>query len=480
MGNLVNVPEVLTFRPAKNDYVVVPGQVFLRGGPTAQPFVGATRDRPARGQIWPRGEYTSDKAVGNNIPAPPGLVATVTVTPATATIFSGGSPSTVLLTATLLDGNGTPITAPVLWVSSDPSKATVSTTGLVTAVAAGSTTISAVSQGKVGTATITVIVTPPAVATVTVTPTPFGLAVGKTLQLSAFVFDGSGNVLTGRTVTWATSNSLVATVSASGLVTGVATGTVTITATSETIPGTASGTILPAPIVSDPLIYYPLDETSGTTVWNAGRLLDAQGRPFPLTATSESIIDAKKNKGRQLTAELGGLFTIPANEGGPAFAIMGGNSSWSVSLWMNRGLGTWFDTGGADRFMSVIGVDDIENNLVPYARMVPLAWRRIGTNPSRLVTEFDLSQTRDWGITSSTFPSGWNHVAVVNNIASNTLRCYLNGVEIGAVLAANVSAYASGRFKWYLQLTQGWGAVDEVYVFDRALTGAEVTTLASI
>lgn len=479
MGNLVNAPEVLTFRPAQNDYIVALGQAFLRGGPTAQPFVGATRDRPTRGQVWPRGEWTSDKAVGSNIPAPPGLVQTVTVTPATATIFSGGSPSTVQLTATLLDGNGNPMTASVLWLSSDPSKATVNSTGLVTAVAAGSTTISAISQGKVGTASITVIVTPPAVATVTVTPTPFGLAVGKTLQLVATTKDGSGNVLTGRTVTWATSNGSVATVNSSGLVTGVAAGTVTITATSETIDGTAAGTILPAPAVSDPLLYYPLDEASGTTVWNAGRLLDAQGRPFPLTATSESIIDAKKNKGRQLTADTGGLFTIPANEFGPAFAIMGGNSSWSVALWMNRGLGTWFDTGGADRSISLIGVDDIENNLVAYARMVPLAWRRIGTNPSNLVTQFDLNQTRDWGLTSATFPAGWNHIAVVNNIAANTMRCYLNGIEIAAGLAGNVSGYASGRFKWYLQLAQGWGAVDEIYVFDRALTGAEVTTLAS-
>src|SRR5213078_2036639 len=78
------------------------------------------------------------------------------------------------------------------------------------------------------------------VAAVTVSPASTSVAVGATVQLAAVTRDSAGNTLTGRTVTWTISNSAVATIAASGLVTGVATGTVTITATSEGKSGTAA------------------------------------------------------------------------------------------------------------------------------------------------------------------------------------------------------------------------------------------------
>src|SRR5256714_1434884 len=78
------------------------------------------------------------------------------------------------------------------------------------------------------------------VAAVTVSPASTSVAVGATAQLAAVTRDSAGNTLTGRTVTWTISNSAVATIAASGLVTGVATGTVTITATSEGQSGTAA------------------------------------------------------------------------------------------------------------------------------------------------------------------------------------------------------------------------------------------------
>src|SRR6266513_878377 len=78
------------------------------------------------------------------------------------------------------------------------------------------------------------------VAAVTVSPASTSVAVGATVQLAAVTRDSAGNTLTGRTVTWTISNSAVATIAESGLVTGVATGTVTITATSEGKSGTAA------------------------------------------------------------------------------------------------------------------------------------------------------------------------------------------------------------------------------------------------
>ena len=88
---------------------------------------------------------------------------------------------------------------------------------------------------------------PAAVASVSVSASLTTLSVGQTATLTASPKDASGNVLTGRTVTWATSNAAVATVSAAGIVTAVSLGSATMTATVDgktaqtTITVSASG-----------------------------------------------------------------------------------------------------------------------------------------------------------------------------------------------------------------------------------------------
>src|SRR5207245_989239 len=156
-------------------------------------------------------------------------VASVTVTPATASIQAG---QTVQLSATPKDAGGAALTGRVVtWASSATGVATVSGSGLVTGGAAGSATITATSEGQSGTAGVTVSIV--LVASVTVAAATASISTGQTVQLTGTPKDASGTALTGRVVTWATSNAGVATVSGSGLVTGVAAGSATITATSE-------------------------------------------------------------------------------------------------------------------------------------------------------------------------------------------------------------------------------------------------------
>jgi acid phosphatase len=174
-------------------------------------------------------------------PPAPVPVATVTVTPASATLRVG---TTVQLSTTLEDSAGNVLTGrTIMWSSSAPTVATVSASGLVTAVAVGSATITATSEGKSGTSAITVTLVP--VATVSVAPASDTLGIGTTSQLTATTKDSAGNVLTGRVVTWSSSATGVATVSGSGVVTGVAAGSATITATSEGQSGTASIMVTP-------------------------------------------------------------------------------------------------------------------------------------------------------------------------------------------------------------------------------------------
>jgi hypothetical protein len=89
-----------------------------------------------------------------------------------------------------------------------------------------------------------------AVASVVVTPDAATIAFAATTPLTATLTDSRGNVLTGRTVTWSSSNANVASVDATGIVTGITAGTATITATAEGQSGIAAVTVLPPPPVT--------------------------------------------------------------------------------------------------------------------------------------------------------------------------------------------------------------------------------------
>jgi uncharacterized protein YjdB len=83
--------------------------------------------------------------------APP--VATLTTSRDTATLVPGAG---LELIATPKDANGNALTRAVSWSSSDQSRATVSSTGFVFGVAAGSATITATSEGRTASTQITV------------------------------------------------------------------------------------------------------------------------------------------------------------------------------------------------------------------------------------------------------------------------------------------------------------------------------------
>jgi hypothetical protein len=89
---------------------------------------------------------------------------------------------------------------------------------------------------------------PQAVAVVDVSPTAITLASGQASALAGIPRDASGRTLGDRDVTWATDDALVATVDASGRVTGVSPGTTSISATSEGVEGSANVTVLPRPV----------------------------------------------------------------------------------------------------------------------------------------------------------------------------------------------------------------------------------------
>lgn len=167
-----------------------------------------------------------------------GVVASVSIVgPATLPVQQ-----TIQMSATPTEVNGRALFRPVTWASSAPTVATVSATGLVTTLTPGTTNITATSEGKVATLAFTVL-PPPPVNTITLAinsgflPTTVGVPLGVTLR------DAAGGVLSGRVITYTSSNPAVATVT-NGVVTALTTGNVTITVTSEGKTATASFTAL--------------------------------------------------------------------------------------------------------------------------------------------------------------------------------------------------------------------------------------------
>ncbi|MBR5175162.1 MAG: Ig-like domain-containing protein [Bacteroidales bacterium] len=120
----------------------------------------------------------------------------------------------------------------VEWTSSDAKVATVDATGKVTAVQAGTTTITVKTKDGGKTATCSVTVTPIAVESVTVEPAAIEIKEGATTQLKATVSPADAD----QSVEWASQNGQIATVDGNGLVTAVKVGKTVIAVRSKSFP----------------------------------------------------------------------------------------------------------------------------------------------------------------------------------------------------------------------------------------------------
>jgi uncharacterized protein YjdB len=151
-------------------------------------------------------------------------------------------------TADYSDGSSSDLSSGITWVSSAPAVATVDSSGVVTSVGAGTTTISATVGSFSDSSTLTVV--PAHLQSITVTPSTAKLSAGTLLQFTATgnFDDGSTQPLT--SLTWSSSAQNLLTIDVNGVATGVIAGSATVTATSGTISGTASVTVTNATISS--------------------------------------------------------------------------------------------------------------------------------------------------------------------------------------------------------------------------------------
>jgi uncharacterized protein YjdB len=194
-------------------------------------------------------------AAAVSVAAPVAAISGLAVSPSTAAVPVGQS-VTIVPTVNRANSN---VNVTYTYTSSTTTVATVSAAGVVTAVAPGISTITVTAAGSgTGTAattltsaaTITVTALPTGITALTVSPAALNIATGATAQVAASVQQPSGAAAA--TITYGTTAPAIATVSATGVVTGVAAGTatITVTATSAANANFAAATLTQAVAVT--------------------------------------------------------------------------------------------------------------------------------------------------------------------------------------------------------------------------------------
>ncbi len=252
-------------------------------------------------------------------------VATVTIAPQSATLAPG---ETRQLVPTARDADGSILSGrAVEWTTSNASAATVSQTGLVSALAAGEATITATIEDVSATAAISVAVVE--VDTVVVSPPSAVMTVGQTAQFTATPLDASGTPLP-QPVVWATSHLELITVDDNGLATAHQEGEAILTASAG-----GKTTAVPVSISVVPVASVTIDPTSATrqvgqTQQFTVRTVGPSGEELTGRAVEWSIGDARIASFANATAEPG--LVLAADSGTTLITATSGGVSASATL----------------------------------------------------------------------------------------------------------------------------------------------------
>lgn len=251
------------------------------------------------------------------------ILTSIAVTPANTSVPAGGTQQ-FTATGTYSDGSAQTLTG-VAWSSSNTAVATISASGLASALSAGSATISGTASGITGSTMMTVIT----LRSMTVTPANPSIFVGSTQQftVTGTYNDGSTRDLTS-TVAWMSSDTTVASItSPGGLATGVAKGTATITATSGNVSSATTLTV--NAVVLQSITVSPATATvavGGTQQFTATGYYN-NGSTQILTTTAKWSTSSKKlasvNGTGLATGLAPGSATISASMGGPKGSVTG-------------------------------------------------------------------------------------------------------------------------------------------------------------
>ena len=238
---------------------------------------------------------------------------------------------TTQLTTTIGPTNAT--NPSVVWKTSNATIATVSQSGLVTARAVGSATITATTNDgwKLATTAITVQASPiVAVTGVTLSPASTAINVGQTY--ASFVATVAPANASLKALTWTSSNTAVATINTSGVVTGRANGTTTITV--RTVDGLKTATSLitvVTPVTTISLNSIQIAKNSTITLIPSIQPTSSSYASFTWTSSNPSIATVNSS-GAITSTSTAGTITITARATNIVSGTNPVTATWSVSV----------------------------------------------------------------------------------------------------------------------------------------------------
>ncbi|MBR5699673.1 MAG: Ig domain-containing protein [Bacteroidales bacterium] len=238
----------------------------------------------------------------------------------------------------------------VWWSSSDPEVVSVDIEkgheGHITAKKVGTATITVRCEKKTATCEVIVQASGIAVTGVSISPANPTVGVGKKLALTAVLSPANA---TNHNVTWGSEDPLVATVSSTGVVTGVAKGTAKITVETEDGHKTASVNVkvinpvtsftITSPSAADHDVYTPEGSTNKTFVMLVGETCQIKVDAKPADHSDEFEYSLEGNGSEFLSINASGIITAKKSSGKGAVLVKvkaksgGILNSFFVSVW---------------------------------------------------------------------------------------------------------------------------------------------------
>ena len=208
----------------------------------------------------------------------------IAVSPATATVAAGQTQQ-FTATATYSDSSTANVTTAATWTTASASVATITSGGLATGVAAGTTNVTAAMSGISATAALTV--TAKTVTSIAVSPGSTSVSVSQTQQFTAtatYSDNSTANVTS--TATWTTGSASVATINSAGLATGVAAGSTTVQAALSGVSGSATLTVTATAVTSIAVTPSTASFAMGSTQQFTATATYSDGSTGNVTTTS--------------------------------------------------------------------------------------------------------------------------------------------------------------------------------------------------
>ena len=359
------------------------------------------------------------------------------------------------------------------WSSSDIAVAIVGSTGIVSGVAAGTATISYLVSSTNTTVVVTVNPLPDA-GTITGSS---AVCAGSTITLSNATSGGS----------WSSSNTAVATVGTTGIVTGIANGIVTI---SYTVTNSCGSSNAMKTITVDALsVDIP---TSGLVAWYPfnGNSMDESGNGNNGTPYG-AVLSTDRLGNLNSAYNFDGSSSI-ANTSSTLKTLIDNNNSFTLSEWFNS-------SNPSDVFEMLLGFDG--SNSYPYKRVwLTLSKNATTGNTALGFIRYNASTMDEIGnievyyyANTPILTNTWHHLAASYHGSDVTIYLdgqaldsiagdvgwytgpsmhgasmggpdsYVDGMVIGANNEANVSPFN--------------GKIDDIAIYNRALTPSEISRL---